>query len=76
MTDEISAQAVRELVERYRRSVNAMTGEHSADVARALAHALQAVERARTRETSSDDLVAAQAIGAVHKALDSAGDPF
>ena len=58
MSDDLSTQA-RDLVERYRRSVHAMSGEHSAEVADALARALRAVERARTRETLSDDETAA-----------------
>ena len=36
MPDDLSTQA-RELVERYRRSVHAMSAEHSAEVAAALA---------------------------------------
>jgi alpha-D-ribose 1-methylphosphonate 5-triphosphate synthase subunit PhnI len=73
--DDLSTQA-RELVERYRRSVHAMSGEHSAEVAASLARALHAVERARTRETLSDDEAAALAVRAAHSALDSTGDPF
>jgi hypothetical protein len=75
MSDALATQA-RELVERYRRSVHAMSGEHSREVADALAHALRAVERAKTRETLSDDVTAELAVQAVHRALDSAGDPF
>ena len=75
MSDALSTQA-RELVERYRRSVNAMSGEHSRQVADALAHALKAIERARARETLSDEAVAAQAVEAVQRALDSSADPF
>jgi hypothetical protein len=75
MPDDLSTQA-RDLVERYRRSVHAMTGEHSAEVADALARALRAVERARTRETLSDNESAEVAVLAVRRALDSAGDPF
>jgi 3-oxoacyl-[acyl-carrier-protein] synthase III len=75
MADDLSTQA-RDLVERYRRSVHAMTGEHSREVAEALAHALRAIERARTRETMSDDETAEMAVRAVQRALDSAGDPF
>jgi hypothetical protein len=67
---------VRDLVDRYRRSVHAMTGEHSKEVAEALARALRAIERARTRETLSDDETAAVAVREVHRALDAAGDPF
>lgn len=75
MSDDLSTLA-RDLVERYRRSVHAMSGEHSAEVAEALAKALRAIERARTRETLSDDETAENAVRAVHRALDSAGDPF
>jgi hypothetical protein len=75
MADDLSTQA-RDLVDRYRRSVHAMSGEHSREVAEALAHALRAIERARTRETLSDDETAATAVQAVHRALDAAGDPF
>jgi len=75
MSDPLSTQA-RELVERYRRSVNAMSGEDSRRVADALAHALKAIERARTRETLSDDEFAVHAVQAVQRALDSAADPF
>ena len=73
--DDLSTQA-RDLVERYRRSVHAMSGERSAEVADALAKALRAIERARTRETLSDNESAAVAVLAVRRALDSAGDPF
>jgi hypothetical protein len=73
--DDLSTQA-RELVERYRRSVHAMSAEHSAEVAEALAKALRAVERARTRDTQSDEETAENAVRAVRLALDSAGDPF
>ena len=76
MTDDLTNQALRALVERYRRSVHAMSAQVSADVAVALANALRAVERARTRETLSDDLKAESALGAVRKALDSLRDPF
>jgi hypothetical protein len=75
MSDDLSTQA-RELVERYRRSVHAMDGELSAEVAAALATALRAIERAQTRETLSDDETAANAVQDVRHALDSAGDPF
>lgn len=75
MPDDLSTQA-RELVERYRRSVHAMSGQHSAEVAEVLAKALRAIERARTRETLSDDEMAEQAVRAVRRALDSTGDPF
>ena len=82
MTDDLSIEAseladlARDLVGRYRRSVQAMSGEHSAEVATALARALRAVERARARETLSDDETAVSAVLAVHRALDAAGDPF
>jgi len=75
MSDALSTQA-RDLVERYRRSVHAMSGENSREVADALARALRAVERARTRETLSDDVTAELAVQAVQRALDSAADPF
>ena len=75
MTDDLSTEA-RDLVERYRRSVHTMSGEHSAEVAAALARALRAIERARARETLSDDETAATAVLAVHRALDTAGDAF
>ena len=75
MSDDLTNQ-LRELLERYRRSVHAMNGEQSAEAARALARALRAIERARTRETLSDDETAEVAVRAVHRALDAAGDPF
>ena len=75
MSDDLGTVA-RGLVERYRRSVHAMSGEHSKEVAEALARALRAIERARTRETLSDDETAAHAVREVERALDSAGDPF
>ncbi len=75
MTDDLSTEA-RDLVERYRRSVHTMSGEHSAEVAAALARALRAIERARARETLSDDETAATAVLAVHRALDTAGHAF
>jgi hypothetical protein len=75
MSDDLSAQA-RDLVERYRRSVHAMSGPHSAEVADALAKALRAVERAGIRETLSDDETAANAVRDVRRALDAAGDPY
>lgn len=75
MPDDLSSE-VRDLVERYRRSVHAMSGEHSAEVALALARALRAIERAQTRETLSDSETAANAVRDVRRALDSAGDPF
>jgi hypothetical protein len=75
MPDDLSTQA-QELVERYRRSVQAMSGERSAEVANALARALRAIERARTRETLSDTETAETAVRDVRRALDSAGDPF
>jgi hypothetical protein len=75
MSDPLSTQVL-ELVERYRRSVSAMSGEHSRQVADALAQALKAIERAKTRETQSDDEFAAHAVQAVQRALDAAADPF
>jgi hypothetical protein len=75
MIDDLSIEA-RDLVERYRRSVHAMSGEHSAEVARALAQALRAIERARARETLSDDDTAATMVQAVHRALATTGDPL
>jgi hypothetical protein len=75
MSDELAKEA-QDLVERYRRSVHAMSGELSAEVAAALAKALRAIERANTRETISDDETAAQAVRAARRALDSTGDPF
>ena len=75
MAEDLSTQ-VRELVERYRRSVHAMSGERSAEVADALARALRAVERARTRETLSDTETAAHAVRDVHRVLDTVGDPL
>jgi hypothetical protein len=76
LADDLSARAVRELVDRYRRTVNAMSGEDSAEVALALARALAAVERARTRETLSDDLVAAEAVRVVRDRLAAFADPL
>ena len=75
MPDDLATQA-RNLVERYRRSVNAMSGEHSGQVADALARALRAIERARTRETLSDDENALLAVRDAERALETAGDPF
>ena len=75
MPDDLAAQG-RELVERYRRSVQAMSGEHSAQVADALARALRAIERAHTRETLSDSEFAETAMREVRRALESAADPF
>lgn len=75
MSDELANEA-RILVERYRRSVHAMSGELSAEVASGLAKALRAIERANTRETTSDDETAAQAVRDVRRALDSAADPL
>lgn len=75
MPDDLATQG-RELVERYRRSVQAMSGEHSAQVADALARALRAIERAQTRETMSDDKSAETAVREVRRALDSTADPF
>ena len=75
MSDDLPTLA-RELIDRYRRSVHAMSGEHSMEAADALARALRAIERARTRETLSDDETAQLAVRAAQRALDSAGDPF
>jgi len=75
MSDHLSTQA-RDLVNRYRRSVSAMSGDDSRGIAEALAHALRAIERARTRETLSDDESAELAVTAVHRALESVKDPF
>ena len=75
MSDPLTTQA-RELVERYRRSVHAMSGERSRDVADALARALRAIERARTRETLSDDETAELAVLDVQRKLEAAADPF
>jgi hypothetical protein len=70
-TDEL-----RELIDQYRRSVGAMNGEDSAHAATVLSQALRALERARSRETLSDDVAAADAILAVRKALARVADPF
>ena len=75
MHEDLSTEA-RDLVERYRRSVHAMSGEHSAEVAAALARALRAIDRARARETLSDDETALSAVRDVHRALESAGRTF
>lgn len=75
MPEDLKTEA-RDLVERYRRSVHAMSGEHSAEVAAALARALRAIERARARDTLSDDEMAASAVRDVHRALDSAAKTF
>jgi hypothetical protein len=74
MSDDLAGQA-RDLVERYRRSVHAMSADRSAEVAAALAGALKAIERARTRETLSDDETAQSAVRDVQRALDAAGGP-
>jgi hypothetical protein len=77
MTDDLDLSIeARDLVERYRRSVHAMSGEHSAEAAAALARALRAIDRARARETLSDDETALTGVRAAHRALDTAGDPF
>jgi hypothetical protein len=76
MPEEQKEAVVRELVERYRRSVGAMTGEASAEAAVALDRAMKALERAGTRATASDETAAEDAIRAVRAALDSAADPF
>lgn len=75
LSDDLSRQ-VRGLVERYRRSVHAMSGERSMEVAEALARALRAIERARTRETLSDEETAQLAVREVQRVLESAGDPL
>jgi hypothetical protein len=76
MPEEQREAVVRELVERYRRSVSAMSGDASAQAAIALDRALRAIQRAGTRTTASDETAAESAIRAVRAALDSAADPF
>ncbi len=76
MPEEVSREVVRELVERYRRSVGAMSADASAQAALALDRALRALERAGTRATVSDELAAEKAIRDVRAALDSTADPF
>ena len=67
---------LRELIDRYRRSVGAMNGDDSMYAASTLSQALRALERARSRETLSDDVAAADAILAVKKALGRLADPL
>ena len=67
---------LKDLIERYRRSVSAMNADDSAHAATTLSRALRALERARSRETLSDDVAAADAILAVRKALARVADPF
>ena len=69
-------EVVRELVDRYRRSVSAMHADDSAVAAAALSRALKALDRARSRETLSDDVAAEEAILAVRKALAAVPDPL
>ena len=74
--DQDQMDELRELIERYRRSVSAMNADDSAQAATALSRALRALDRARSRETLSDDVAAADAILAVKKALGAVADPF
>ena len=74
--DQDQLDELRELIERYRRSVSAMNGDDSAHAATVLSRALRALDRARSRETLSDDVAAAEAILAVKKALGPVADPF
>ena len=76
MPEDQAMDELRDLVERYRRSVGAMNAEDSAEAATALSQALRALERARSRETLSDDVAASDAIQAVKKALDRVPDPL
>ena len=76
MPEDQSIEELRDLVERYRRSVGAMNADDSAHAVSVLAQALRALERARSRETLSDDVAAADAILAVKKALDRVADPY
>ena len=76
MPEDVSQEVVRELVDRYRRSVGAMSAEASAQAAVALDRALRALERAGTRATVSDERAAEQAIRDVRAALDPTADPF
>ena len=75
MPEDQTIDELRELVERYRRSVGAMNAEDSANAATALSRALRALERARSRETISDEAAAADAILAVKQALDRVAGP-
>ncbi len=74
--DQAVTDELRDLVERYRRSVSAMNADDSAHAVSVLAQALRALTRAKSRETLSDDVAAADAILAVKKALDGVADPF
>jgi len=76
MQEEQTAEELRDLVERYRRSVSAMNADDSAHAATVLSQALRALERARSRETLSDDVAAVDAIQAVRQALDRLADPL
>ena len=76
MPEDVNPEVVRELVERYRRSVGAMSAEASAQAAAALDRALRALQRAGARATVSDELAAEKAIRDVRAALDSTADPF
>lgn len=76
MPEDPTIDELRDLVERYRRSVGAMNADDSAHAVTVLAQALRALERARSRETLSDDVAAADALLAVKKALDRVADPY
>ena len=76
MPEEDLQAVARELVERYRRSVGAMSGEASAQAATALDRALKALERAGERTNAADETAAESAIREVRAALESAADPF
>ena len=76
MPDDQSIDELRDLVERYRRSVGAMNADDSAHAVSVLSQALRALDRARSRETLSDDVAAADAILAVKKALERVADPY
>jgi hypothetical protein len=76
MPEDQAMDELRDLVERYRRSVGAMNAEDSAHAATVLSQALRALERARSRDTLSDDVAAADAILAVKKALGGVADPY
>ena len=76
MPEDQSMDELRDLVERYRRSVGVMNAEDSANAATALSQALRALTRARSRETLSDDVAAADAILAVKRVLDRVADPL
>jgi hypothetical protein len=76
LEDQDQTEELRELVDRYRRSVSAMSTDDSAHAVTVLARAVRALERARSRETLSDDVAAADAILAVRKALARTADPL